>query len=118
MKRWIFVAAMIVSMVLTGCSSGSAKGTITGSLMAVGGPVGNAAQPLPGTVVLMNSSGRSTTMTVSDDGIFEVHVAAGSYSLSGSSPLFGDGRYDCLADGPVQVQVSTPVMVEVDCAMK
>jgi hypothetical protein len=112
------MAATVALAVVAGCSSSTAKGAISGRLMAVGGPVGNADHPLPGTVVLTNPDRRSTMVEIGDDGTFDVHVAAGSYSLSGNSPLFGDGMYECRAEGQVVVQASTPVTVEVDCAMK
>jgi hypothetical protein len=118
MRRRALMAATVALAVLAGCSSGAAKGTISGRLMTVGGPLGNADQPLPGTVVLADSGGRSTMVEVGDDGAFYVHVAADSYSPSGNSPLFGDGMYECRAEEPVVVQASAPVTAEVDCAMK
>jgi hypothetical protein len=119
MKRGAFIPVMIVLLVVVGCSSGPAKGMIRGSLVAVGGPSPSDTEtPLPGSVTVTNSGGQATTVTVGDDGQFEVHVAVGSYTLSGSSPLFGGGTEMCSGGVQIQVQTSSPVTANVACTMR
>lgn len=84
-------------MALAG-DSGAAMGTVEGKLALEGGPPsqsGNAVHPVRGTVILSRVGSDETYRTVAaTDGTFSVDVPAGTYRLSGKSPLarFGNGR--------------------------
>jgi hypothetical protein len=94
---------------------------VTGHLKVVGGPAPGAARPGNGTVTLTTADGESTTVQTDADGRFGVAVSTGPgrYTLTGHSPQFGDGAYECRATGPVVVSRSTrTVHADVFCQMK
>jgi len=96
-------APPLILTLLAGCSGGT--GVISGQLVAVGGPA-NMRQPLPG-MVQISGEGHEFMHRVppSADGSFSVEVPAGTYVVSGRSPLYQGGRLDyryrpALADRP------------------
>jgi len=125
------VAAILVSLP-AGCSShpgtatapppasghvsGYGNGTVTGRLLAVGGPPPGAPRPMtPGTVTL--SGPRQYRVKVDPQGRFHVTVDPGAYRATGTSPLFGSGKYLCRADHPITVSAATAGTVDVYCHM-
>jgi len=90
--------------------------TISGRLLAVGGPPGVAARPLPGTVTLANStSHQDHVLTVGADGRYSASVVAGTYELTGRSPAYGSGTYGCNAAKPVLAMANATAHADVYC---
>jgi hypothetical protein len=77
-------------------------GTLSGSLLAVGGLAPGSPRPLAGKIT---AEGNTViySATVGPSGRFSFQVTSGTYTLKGSSPQFNDGTTACLADNPVTV---------------
>jgi hypothetical protein len=127
MGRVCWSAALAV-VILAGCTTAASgqptEGIVTGRLIAVGGPAPGAARPLSGVVKLKGSDGKTVAVDVDADGTFRIRARTGSYSLSGSSPQYGSGRYPCIGvdrAGEVVDQLdlgAAPVSSDVVCSMK
>jgi hypothetical protein len=98
------VAAVNVNLRMTGGISRAGSGT-----------------PVAGTVVATDPVGRRCTRAVGPSGWVTMTVDPGEYSFTGTSPSFGDGKYPCSADGPVQVDAvivtsqGPPPIAQVNC---
>jgi hypothetical protein len=95
-------------------------GTISGTLVAVGGP-SNARTPLAGTlsVTLAASLGPPRfNIPVGPDGTFSVTVRPGTYAVFGESPMFNNGQATCAPANLVKVQAGAVVVVDVVCSMR
>jgi hypothetical protein len=107
------------SVLLASCSSPDGPpgptGTLVGTLQAVGGPPGVGPRALSGQVTLHGSGGHITGITVGANGRFRVPDTVGSYTVTGRSPQFEDGKAECRASGPVVVTSGVTSSVEVDC---
>lgn len=110
-------ALPLVLALLAGCSGGT--GVISGELVAVGGPT-NVPRSLPGTVQI-SGEGHEFTYRIlpSADGSFSVEVPAGTYVVSGRSPLYQGGRLDCRVPQPsLTVHAHETITVDVTCDRK
>jgi len=58
---------------------------------------------VPGTVTATRSDGDATTVTTGSDGSFQLRLAPGNYSLSGSSPQVDGGTTECASPAAVTV---------------
>jgi hypothetical protein len=98
-------------------SPGSAYGTLTGVLQAVGGPAPGAPRPLPGEVAITNSAGKVVTARASTDGTFSAELPAGAYKVTGRSPLYESGAKNCRPTPPTTVVVASgePARVTLYC---
>lgn len=93
--------------------------TVTGSLETVGGPVGNAPRGVEGTVIATDQNGQTQSTRVGTSGSFTLHLTAGTYTLTGKSPAYGDGQGTCRADQPVVVTDTAGASdIVVACSMK
>ena len=72
---------------------GLVKGVLAGRLVAVGGPT-STPRPLPGHVTASGPRA-SQTVQVGPDGNYQLDLPPGTYTLTGTSPLYGDGRGTC-----------------------
>ncbi len=108
--RHIVAPIGIISVSLAAACS-KPTGTITGHLYRVGGPVGVAATPVPGTVYVSDDG----SVSVGPDGSFSIDVPAGTYTLSGSSPLIEDNAPGCGSRKAVTVEVGVIAKMDVIC---
>jgi hypothetical protein len=111
------IALSLALALLAGCSGGT--GVISGELVAVGGPA-NVRQSLPGTVQI-SGEGHEFRYRIqpSADGGFSVEVPAGTYVVSGRSPLYQGGRFDCRINQPsLTVHAGETITIDVSCQMK
>jgi len=83
----------------------------------VGGSPPGVARPVRGTVTAAASSGARCEVTVRNDGRFDLDLARGVYHLTGRSPLFGGGKYQCSADRRVAL-VDKRVVANVICPVR
>lgn len=131
MAGWVGIGMALTTLALAGCSSSSEpsavsssvgkanpvtrdSGTVRGVLEVVGGPAPGSPRPAtPGTVTLRGSSRYS--VAVDGRGRFRVAVDPGTYEVTGTSPLLGDGTYLCRADHVIVVTSSKPSRVRVVC---
>jgi hypothetical protein len=120
-------ALMVViggALLLAGCSSGTStppkavSGTVTGILEAVGGAAPGTPRPLVGTVSIHGARGTTITAKTGSDGRFSVRVAAGSYTVTGRSPLYQGGKANCTASGSITVTGGATKRVLVACQEK
>ncbi len=85
--------------------------TVTGQLVAIGGPAPGAARPLVGTVVAHRGTATNGPVAASAptdaDGRFSLTVPPGTYELTGASSFIDGGRGLCVSS-PVTVTRSTP----------
>jgi hypothetical protein len=112
----LVVIGIVVAIAVNALSPPSpATGTLTGTLQALGGPGGAGPRPLSGTITAKTSGKGILTSPVGADGRFTVHPVVGTYTVSGSSPQFEDGKAECHASEPVTVTKDVTSRVTVDC---
>lgn len=75
----------------------------TGVLQLVGGPAGHEPQTLAGIVTFTAADGSRSTVPVEADGAFTVVISPGTYTVTGTSPSYGNGTGICRAEAPVTV---------------
>ena len=137
-SRPVIVAAMAWAMLAGGCSSSSTAGvtgtttssadlkypgTLTGVLQLGGGPAGAQSKGVAGTITLKPSGGGTPfTANAGPDGKFSVQVPAGSYTVTGRSPMFiiNDSEGTCVAlpGGATTITAGQSTTVTVDCPEK
>jgi hypothetical protein len=115
------LAAVCLAGFTTACSTlGPADGTVTGHLYGVGGPATVTAppspRPWPGTVTV-TGSGVQLDIRVGADGTYSVRVGPGRYTVTGHSPLYGNGTYLCQAAGMATVTSRHTTKADVLCQM-
>jgi len=125
----IGTAALPLALVaaLTGCGAHPApdRGTISGTFVAVGGPVpvnGRPAPPLPlpGRIVAIASTGKRVQVVVGRSGTFRLSLPPGSYRLIGINPRFAASMpgMQCSAIHTERVTVGRVLShVQVACAL-
>jgi hypothetical protein len=94
-----------------------AIGTIAGTLREVGGPAPGLARAIAGFLRVFNATGGWDGPT-DGSGNFRVDLPVGTYTVTGTSPVFGAGQYPCTAGGPVVVARGRTTTVEVICSIK
>ncbi|MDO8121107.1 DUF4232 domain-containing protein [Isoptericola sp. b490] len=115
--RWSLLAPFAVTAdgtVQVTAVGGGAR--VAGVLELVGGPAPGPPRGLFGAVRLVDTAtGRTYRAAAASDGSFRLTVPAGSYTVTGASPLYGDGAYACRADGPVSVPAAGVTGLQVGC---
>jgi hypothetical protein len=115
--------ALLAGSALAGCSghhATPAPGTVTGTLIRVGGPAPGAAIPLPGRVVAMSSAGVRFSAAVPRNGRYRLSLPPGTYQLTGYSPLVysGGSELRCVAARAVHLASGqTAPGVDVVCSI-
>jgi hypothetical protein len=115
--------AVLASVVLAGCGgqhATPAPGTVTGTLIRVGGPAPGAAIPLPGKVIATSSAGARFPATVPRSGRYRLSLPPGTYRLTGYSPLVysGGSELRCVAARAVRLASGqTAPGVDVVCSI-
>jgi hypothetical protein len=100
-------------------SSAGAAVTVTGSLLRVGGPAGTKPAGLPGAVRFQaEGDGRIATAQTDAGGGFSITVKPGRYVVTGTSPLYGDGKYECRTEKSVEITSDGLANVQVLCNQK
>ena len=102
------------------------EATISGHLLAVGGPGGVPPRPLRGSISVAvdapenyASGGFHLLGTqAGSDGSYSISVPPGTYSVTGSSPQYNGGGTTCFSKGVVTVTQGTAVVVNVLCQEK
>ena len=92
-------------------------GTVVGTIREVGGP-GPLNRQIPGTVIAANASGTYWQGTTTATKPFSMTLPAGTYRLTGSSPIVNSGQVDCFAPAPVIVVGGKTTRVEVVCSIR
>jgi len=82
------------------------RGTLTGTLEAVGGPSGTGPRPLSGRITATTANRGVLTLSVGTSGRFTVHPVVGTYTFTATSPQYEGGKGTCRASGPVTVRDS------------
>ena len=96
----------------------STTGTVTGRLVADGGPAPDPS-PLGGTVTFSDATGTVEVVDVPLSGEFQVVLPVGSYSADGRSPTIEDGLLSCRpAAGWLEVRAEQTTTVDVVCSIK
>ncbi len=80
---------------------------ITGVLEASGGPAPGSPRPLPGTVTIRARNGQTTKTAVGPNGDFSASVPVGQYTVTGRSPFYQNGQWDCLLSPPATITATT-----------
>jgi hypothetical protein len=89
--------------------------SVNGQLLISGGPSPGTPRPSDGEVTARNASGQSFVVSVPATGKFTLQLPAGTYSLTGSSPQFGEGQYKCFAQRVVMVSKGKSIHEDVFC---
>lgn len=99
-------------------NTGRGQGTIAGTLEAVGGPAPGTPRPLRGTITMTNTlTGHTITQAVGAAGTFSVSVPAGSYTITGRSPLYDNGTVDCTQAGTTTVTPNSTSRATITCQL-
>ena len=93
-----------------------ADGTLTGHLYGVGGPAPGLPRPWSGTVTV-TGPGVQRDVLIGASGTYSVMVPAGSYTVTGHSPLYGSGAGLCQAAGVARVTSGHDARADVLCQM-
>jgi hypothetical protein len=127
------VVGFATALALTGCSSSgtgrSAAGTrpssaidrigtrvtVTGQLEGVGGPAGAPVQHWAGTIAVQGPV--HVDVATDAHGRFHLRLPPGRYRVTGQSPQYGDGRYQCQARHSLLVVKGATVRLDVLCQM-
>lgn len=97
-------------MAIAACSAGASdRGTVVGSFIQVGGPGvivdGRPGQPKPvpmqGLVLARNQAGDVFAVTVGKNGQFRMLLPAGTYHLTGYSPMY---EGPCAGESAIKVR--------------
>jgi hypothetical protein len=88
---------------------------VSGQLRLTGGPSAVSEHGTPGTVFFLAGDGTKTTVPAASDGAFSVRLKPGVYTVTGTSFLYGDGKYVCRAENQVTVSASSLPIVLVGC---
>jgi hypothetical protein len=110
----LFVVALSVVLALQSNTS-HFDAAVKGQLLISGGPPPGTPRPSDGEVTAKNASGQAYSVSVPSTGKFTLQLPAGTYSLTGSSPHFGDGQYKCFAQRTVIVLRDKSVHEDVFC---
>ena len=100
----------------SGVSGGAAERPpgMYGTLRMIGGPAPGVSRPVAGTITIADATGRHCDLPVLATGSFDVMLPVGKYRVSGHSPDFGDGKYEC-SGGVVTVTSARETAVTVVC---
>ena len=92
--------------------------TVTGVLRSSGGPMGAGQSGLLGVIVFESATGQTTTTKTGSDGTFTTAIKPGTYTVTGTSPQYGDEKATCRATDPVTVSRTGLAGVAVICPMR
>jgi hypothetical protein len=118
--RWKVIAVLAVgSSVLAACADSPAhRWIVPGSFVRVGGPAPGSPFPLPGTITARAVTGAVFTATAGQNGHFTLSLPAGSYHVTGRSPLMQSGQMICAATAELRVtRVEPSGSVAVVCSI-
>jgi hypothetical protein len=104
---------------VSGVSASAAKRPpgIAGTLRMVGGPAPGINRSVAGTVTITSLSGSHCDLRVVAGGSFEATVPVGRYRITGHSPAFGYGKYEC-SGGTVRVTSAGETVSTVVCPVR
>jgi hypothetical protein len=103
---------LVVALAAAACDAGaSARGTVVGSFIQVGGPAvivdGRPEQPKPiplqGLVLARDQAGNVFAVTVCKSGDFRMSLPAGTYRLTGYSPMY---QGPCAGESAIKVRTA------------
>ena len=92
--------------------------SVGGQLLITGGPAPGKPRPSEGEVTATNPNGQTFTAFAPATGMFTLHLPAGTYSLTGSSPQFGSGKYKCMAQQEITIFNGMSTHANVFCPEK
>jgi hypothetical protein len=114
--RWRTVVLAGAVLAAAGCSSVSGPtGTVTGTYIRAGGPVGAPNMPLPGTISFRGSDGSVISVTSDSTGKFTGQLPPGTYTVTATSSLIGDGKSPCAQSLTARVQAGRTVTLNLVC---
>jgi hypothetical protein len=122
-NRHLSLGLLVGLVALTGCSADPNGGSdtsaqrVAGTLRMTGGPAGVSQPGVVGQVVFTSGDNREVTEAAAD-GSFAVSLTAGTYTVTGTSPLYGDGQGVCRADAPFVVADASVSDVVVACSRR
>ena len=118
----VLIAGVLALSLPLGACEGAAdrtevgSSTLSGQLLAVGGPAQGTNRPLPGTVIAANTDTHEHhSVSVGSDGRYSLHLPPGNYTIAGRSPSYGDDAYLCAAQQPIRIAAATTAHADVTC---
>jgi hypothetical protein len=114
----LLVVGAVTAVLAVNASKVEYRSSIRGQLLLTGGPGPGERFPSEGEVIAINASQESFRSSVSSNGEFLLHLPVGRYTLTGSSPQFGGGRYECFGRQKVRVLKDSVAHQNVSCAMR
>jgi hypothetical protein len=119
----VVIPALVGVLSLAACGGGRpdhsvpSATAVSGTLLMTGGPSG-ASQPGVEGQVVFTSDGQHQVTPAAADGTFTTSLAPGTYTVTGTSPQFGDSKGTCRADTSVVVNGTAVAGVVVACSRK
>jgi hypothetical protein len=112
------MAVGVGALLFAGCADDEPKGTVTGTLQLIGGPMGGTQELGDGWIEITPSQGSPVQQVeIDQDGHFTASVPPGSYSFVGHSSRYGGGEYPCVGPKGLTVGESETTTVTVNCMM-
>jgi hypothetical protein len=111
----LLIAGALSVVLILHSSTPHYDNAVTGQLLISGGPAPGTPRRSDGEVTARNVSGKSFSISVPSSGQFTLQLPVGNYSLTGSSPQFGNGQYRCFALRTVTVLKDKSVHEDVFC---
>jgi hypothetical protein len=116
--KWQAVALVGAVLAAAGCSSTiGPTGTVTGTYIRSGGPSGTPNVPLSGTISFRSGSGSAISINSDSTGRFSGQLPPGTYTVTATSSLIGDGRSPCSQVLTTRVQAGKTVTLSLVCAI-
>lgn len=118
--KWTVAILAVASSILAGCrGSPGYHQTVPGTFAVAGGPVPGSPRPLPGTITARAATGQTFTARVGRNGRFTLSLPAGSYQVTGRSPLIQSGQMICAATAELRVVRRKPARpITVVCSIR
>jgi hypothetical protein len=98
------------------CCPAPANASVSGALVGIGGPAGVLVQHWAGTIHVQGSE--FATISTDGRGHFAMHLPAGRYRFTATSPSYDDGTATCHAVHAVVLRAHTTAHVRVICSLK
>lgn len=123
--RWLAGVLAGAALLAAGCSSGASstgptasKGTVAGTYIRVGGPLGAPDVPLPGMISFRERSGPTISINADSTGKFTVQLPSGTYAVTAESSLINDGKASCSRPLTTRVHANQTVTITLVCDIR
>ena len=116
--KWRAISLGAAVLAAAGCSGSTGPtGTVTGTYILSGGPLGAPNVPLAGTISFRSGSGSVITVESDRTGRFTGQLPPGTYSVTAATGRVNDGNSPCSQVLTTRVQADKTVTLSLVCAV-